>query len=64
MEKIDQPISKEHLPVVLFIEDLEYLVESLSTNDNKVTLNTVDYRFTSVTELAKHFGHQLRKLER
>lgn len=56
MKKLSKPLSKEYLPVVLHIEDLEALVDALDNCSNSVKIEADDCSFSSVAELGEHFG--------
>jgi len=61
MEKINKPIRKEYLPVVLYVEDLEHIIDAFRVGGNKIEVRTDEYSFSSVSELSDHYGVQQPK---
>lgn len=58
MEKINKSLSKVFLPLVVYREDLEKLVDVLSATGNDVKINVDDYSYESISELIEHRGLQ------
>lgn len=55
MEKLDQPLHKHYLPLVLHFDALEEIIAVLTTVCSKVEIKTDDYKFDSAKELKDHF---------
>jgi hypothetical protein len=55
MEKIDKSLKKNYLPVVLYLEALEGIVDAFTVEGNKIEIRADDYSFDSITELSNHF---------
>lgn len=51
MEKLNKHISKDYLPVKIYLDDLEKIVAVLDDNSIKYFIETVDYKFDNLTEL-------------
>lgn len=58
MEKISQSLSKEYLPLVIYKDDLETLIDILATNGNEVEIRVDNYSYESISELISHKGLQ------
>jgi hypothetical protein len=55
MKKIDKSISKDYLPVKLYLDDLESIEEILKEVSTSLSFETEDYKFDSIEELKTHF---------
>lgn len=65
MEKINKTLSKEYLPVKVFIDDLKKIEEVLNnlTSSIDFEIRTDDYKFTSIEELiANSEGEKINSL--
>src|SRR6266404_5012286 len=51
MERIDKSISKNYLPLIIYLDELEK-IESALPAGTKVEIETGDYRFDSIAEFA------------
>jgi hypothetical protein len=55
MEKIDKSISEDYGPVVLYIEDLEEMIDVFSESGGELEFISGDCKFDSIDELTDHF---------
>lgn len=60
MKKIkkDKAFDRSYRPVVLWLDDLTELFETLKADDEKAEITTEDYRFATIAEFKEHFGSQ------
>jgi hypothetical protein len=56
MKKLEQSISKQFPPVVLYLEDLQELEHVLRESSKEITIQCDGFEFDSVAELAKEIG--------
>jgi len=56
MERLDPSISKEYLPLILYLEDLSNIVQVLGDAGKSPKISTTEYSFESVAELQKQYG--------
>jgi len=58
MKRINKPLSKEYLPVRIFLEDIESIEELLSVNKSGYKIKTESLEFSSVEELRKKYDNE------
>lgn len=61
MEKLKKHISKEYLPVKIYIDDLEKIVAVLDDNSIKYSIETDFYKYDNLTELIKYSTDKAHK---
>lgn len=60
MERLDTPITRSYLPIVLYLDDLTEIIRAFPDPDPRIEISTVEYRFESIDELRdKHPSERL-----
>jgi hypothetical protein len=58
MRRVDEPISKEYLPLRLFLDDLQEIENILKGPAQSVSIKVRGFEFDSIDEFSKNSGHR------